>query len=62
MQIDLDHAHIFASNIDETVRWWKEMFDAKVVFDIPLAGSRAVRLAVGKGAVILIDAPPTVKG
>jgi hypothetical protein len=49
MQLDLDHAHIFASNIDETVRWWKEMFDAKVVFDIPLAGLRAVRLVAGKG-------------
>ena len=62
MQIDLDHAHIFASNMDETIRWWTEMLDAKVVFDIPLAGSRSVRLAVGRGALILIDAPPTVKG
>ena len=53
MQNDLDHAHIFASDVNATIRWWSEMLGAKVVLDVPLGGSRMVRLAVGKGAIIL---------
>ena len=62
MQIDLDHAHIFASDVDATIRWWSEMLGAKVVFDVPVAGARNVRLAVGRGAIILYDQPPRVAG
>lgn len=46
MQVDLDHAHLFASNIDETIRWWTEMLDARIVFDTEIAGARNVRLAI----------------
>ncbi|MGA2285173.1 MAG: VOC family protein [Dehalococcoidia bacterium] len=62
MQIDLDHAHIFASDIDATIRWWSEMLGARVVFDLNVAGARNVRLAVGRGAVQFYDQPPRVVG
>ena len=62
MQIDLDHAHIFASDVDATIRWWTEMLGATVVFDVPVAGARNVRLAVGRGAIILYDQSPRVVG
>jgi catechol 2,3-dioxygenase-like lactoylglutathione lyase family enzyme len=62
MQIDLDHAHLFASDVDATVRWWSEMLGARVVFDLEVAGARNVRLAVGRGAVNLYDQPPRVVG
>jgi catechol 2,3-dioxygenase-like lactoylglutathione lyase family enzyme len=62
MQIDLDHAHLFASNLDETVRWWSEMLNARVVFDLEIAGARNVRLAVGRGFINLYDQPPRVVG
>ncbi len=62
MQIDLDHAHLFASDIDATISWWSEMLDARVVFDLKVAGSRNVRLAVGHGAINLYDQPPRAAG
>jgi catechol 2,3-dioxygenase-like lactoylglutathione lyase family enzyme len=62
MQIDLDHAHLFASDLDETVRWWSEMLGAQVVFDVEIAGARNVRLAIGRGFIHLYDQPPRVVG
>jgi catechol 2,3-dioxygenase-like lactoylglutathione lyase family enzyme len=62
VQVDLDHAHLFASDIDETVRWWSEMLGARVVFDLEIAGARNVRLAVGRGFIHLYDQPPRVAG
>ena len=62
MQIDLDHAHLFASDVDATIRWWSDMLGARVVFDLEVAGARNVRLAVGRGAVLLYDQPPRVVG
>jgi catechol 2,3-dioxygenase-like lactoylglutathione lyase family enzyme len=62
MQMDLDHAHLFASDIDATIRWWSEMLGAQVVFDLEVAGARNVRLAVGRGAINLYDQPPRVVG
>jgi catechol 2,3-dioxygenase-like lactoylglutathione lyase family enzyme len=62
MQIDLDHAHLFASDVDATIRWWTEMLDARVVFDLEVEDARNVRLAVGRGAINLYDQPPRVAG
>ena len=62
MQIDLDHVHLFASDLDETVHWWSEMLNARVVFDLEIAGARNVRLAVGRGFINLYDQPPRVVG
>jgi catechol 2,3-dioxygenase-like lactoylglutathione lyase family enzyme len=62
MQIDLDHAHLFASDVDATVGWWSKMLGGRVVFDLEVAGARNVRLAVGRGAVNLYDQPPRVIG
>jgi catechol 2,3-dioxygenase-like lactoylglutathione lyase family enzyme len=62
VKIDLDHAHLFASDVDETVRWWSEMLGARIVFDLEVAGARNVRLAVGRGFIHLYDQPPRVIG
>ncbi len=62
MQIDLDHAHLFASDVDETIRWWSEMLGASVVFDLEVAGARNVRISVGRGFIHLYDQPPRVVG
>jgi catechol 2,3-dioxygenase-like lactoylglutathione lyase family enzyme len=62
VQIDLDHAHLFASDVDETIRWWSEMLGASVVFDLEVAGARNVRISVGRGFIHLYDQPPRVVG
>ena len=62
MQVDLDHPHVFASDIDGTVKWWTEMLGAKVVFDVEFMGVRNVRMTVGRGAIIFMAQAPKVVG
>jgi catechol 2,3-dioxygenase-like lactoylglutathione lyase family enzyme len=62
MQLDLDHPHVFASNLDETVRWWADMLGAKVAFDVEFMGVRNVRMTVGRGAIIFMGQAPKVVG
>ncbi len=62
MQLDLDHPHVFASDIDATVKWWTEMLGAKKVFDVEFMGVRNVRMTVGRGAIIFMGRPPQFAG
>lgn len=58
MALNLDHAHLFASNIDETIDFWQTMFGATLEWDREVAGARNVYLRVGRGAVNVYDQPP----
>jgi catechol 2,3-dioxygenase-like lactoylglutathione lyase family enzyme len=58
MRASLDHVHIFAGNLTETVRFFTEMLAAIIVWDEEAAGVRNVRLAVGKGFIHIYDQPP----
>jgi catechol 2,3-dioxygenase-like lactoylglutathione lyase family enzyme len=58
MRASLDHTHIFASDLEETIRFFTEMFGASVVWDEEAAGARNVRLAVGKGFLHIYDQSP----
>ncbi|HET7874408.1 MAG TPA: VOC family protein [Methylomirabilota bacterium] len=58
MTARLDHVHIFASNLDATMRFYATMFGARVVYDTMLAGARNVRLDLGGGALHVYDQPP----
>lgn len=58
MHIGLDHVHLFASDVRATVRFFVEMFDARVVWDESAAGVRNVRLAVGAAHIHLYEQPP----
>jgi catechol 2,3-dioxygenase-like lactoylglutathione lyase family enzyme len=40
MRINLDHAHLYASDAAATVRFFREMFGAEVVWDEVVAGAR----------------------
>ena len=57
-RVSFDHAHIFASDVAATVRFFQEMFDAEIVWDAEAAGARNVRLAVGRGFIHVYDQPP----
>ena len=54
----LHHTHIFASDLDETVEFFRRWFDAEVVWDTQFAGARNVFVAVGSGRLHLYDQPP----
>src|SRR4051812_14382801 len=58
MRISLDHAHLFASDIGATIDFLSRMFGATVVWDEQAAGTRSVRLAIGKAFVHIYDQPP----
>jgi catechol 2,3-dioxygenase-like lactoylglutathione lyase family enzyme len=56
--IDLHHVHLFASDLDASVAWWREMLGAEVAFDGTFGGARNVFLRVGRGRLHLYDQPP----
>ena len=58
MRVSLDHAHIFASDINATIDFLTRMFGATVVWDEQAAGSRSVRMQIGKAFVHIYDQPP----
>ena len=62
MKITLQHCHLFASNLDESLTFYKEMFAAKVLFDVEVAGARNVMISIGSGAINFYDQPPKDDG
>jgi len=54
----LHHVHIFASDIDASVRFYREHFGGKVVMDNELNGVRNVFMAIGAGRLCLFALPP----
>jgi catechol 2,3-dioxygenase-like lactoylglutathione lyase family enzyme len=50
--------HIFASDIDRTITFYREFFEGKVILDAVLAGERNVFIRIGNGRVHLYDQPP----
>ena len=57
-KISLDHVHLFASNIEGTIKFFKQFFDAKVIWDEQAAGARNVRIRIGQAFLHLYDQPP----
>ena len=62
MTESLHHVHIFASDIDATIAWWREKLGGELVYDGVLAGSRNVFMRIGSGGLHLYDQPPRDTG
>jgi catechol 2,3-dioxygenase-like lactoylglutathione lyase family enzyme len=58
MNVSLDHAHLFASDLSATVGFFRTMFGATVIWDEAAAGVRVVRLALGSAFIVIYDQPP----
>lgn len=58
MQADLHHVHLFASNLDAAIAWWRDMLHGEVAFDGDFGGSRNVFMKVGKGRLHLYEQQP----
>jgi catechol 2,3-dioxygenase-like lactoylglutathione lyase family enzyme len=56
--LNLHHAHLYASDIERTIAFWRDHFAAVVVFDADYAGVRNVFLRVGEGRLHLYSQPP----
>jgi catechol 2,3-dioxygenase-like lactoylglutathione lyase family enzyme len=62
MICNLHHVHLFASDIAASIRFYTEMFGAKVVFDEIVAGARNVLIQIGTGRINFYDQPPRGAG
>jgi catechol 2,3-dioxygenase-like lactoylglutathione lyase family enzyme len=60
--MDLHHAHIFASDMERTLAWWRDHLGARVLFDGELAGARNVLIGVGSGRINIYDQAPKGSG
>ena len=58
MQINLHHVHIFASDIDKSVAFYRDNFDAEIAFDGEFGGARNVFMHVGTGRLNIYAQPP----
>ena len=56
--ICLDHVHIFSSDMEKTLRFYRTMFGARVIYDAVLMGQRNVRLDIGGQALHIYDQKP----
>jgi catechol 2,3-dioxygenase-like lactoylglutathione lyase family enzyme len=52
------HVHIFASDIDKSIKFYEEFFSGRVILDTELAGARNVFMRIGNGRLHLYDQPP----
>ena len=58
----LHHAHLFASDIYKSVEFYCDMFEAKVLFDLEMAGARNIMIAIGGAKINFYDQPPKDEG
>lgn len=58
MRVSLDHAHVFASDVAATIDFLSRMFGATVVWDEEAAGTRNVRMALGRAFIHIYAQPP----
>ena len=58
MVCHVHHVHIFASDIDKSIKFYEEFFGGGVILDSELAGARNVFMRIGNGRLHLYDQPP----
>jgi catechol 2,3-dioxygenase-like lactoylglutathione lyase family enzyme len=58
MHCDLHHAHLFAADLERSIRFYRDMFGARVILDTEIAGARNVLLRVGAAHLNFYDQPP----
>ncbi len=56
--LSLHHTHLMASDIDATIAFWRDHFDAELIHDVTFAGARNVFLRIGTGRLHLYDQAP----
>jgi len=60
--LSLHHTHLFATDVDRSIAFWRDHFGAVVVLDTVFAGARNVFMRIGEGRLHLYDQAPTHAG
>jgi catechol 2,3-dioxygenase-like lactoylglutathione lyase family enzyme len=58
MQASLHHIHLFASDLNASIAWWRDMLGGEVAFDGDFGGARNVFMRVGSGRLHLYEQQP----
>lgn len=58
----LHHTHLFASDLDASLDFYRRWFGAEVLADETFAGSRNVLVRIGDGRLNFYDQPPRDRG
>lgn len=56
------HVHLFASDIEKSLAFYKAFFGGEIVLDMEVAGARNVFMKVGTGRIHFYDQPPKRPG
>lgn len=62
MKTTFHHAHLFASNLDNSIKFYQDMFGAEILFDLKMAGARNVMISIGSSKINFYDQPPKDQG
>ncbi len=62
MKTTLHHAHLFASNLDRSIKFYQDMFGAEILFDLKMAGARNVMITIGSSKINFYEQPPKDEG
>lgn len=61
METSFHHVHLFASDLEKTIEFYKEMFGAEILFEREMAGARNVLIDIGGGKINFYDQAPETK-
>lgn len=56
------HVHLFASNLEKSLVFYKTFFGGEVILDMEIAGARNVFMKMGTGRIHFYDQPPKMSG
>ncbi|MEL7157649.1 MAG: VOC family protein [Actinomycetota bacterium] len=56
------HAHLFATDLEASLAFYRRWFDAEVLADHHFAGARNVMVRIGDGRLNFYDQPPRDRG
>ena len=62
MKNHVHHAHLFASDLEASLKFYRKMFGGEILADLNMAGARNVFVAIGKGRLHFYDQPPKDEG
>lgn len=54
----LQHVHLFARDLEQSIRFYRHWFDAEVMWDGGYGGARNVFMKIGIGALHFYEQPP----
>ena len=57
-RVRLHHTHLFASDLEASLNFYRRWFGAEVLADTEFAGARNVLVAIGDGRLNFYDQPP----